>query len=147
MGEIIFTSILLATGLAMDACAVSMANGLNEPKMKVFKMSFISLLFALFQGAMPLIGYFIGHALFKNIEWIIPVLSLVLLSALGTKMIIDGKNKKEDNESKKITILVILLQAIATSIDALSVGFTMSNYNIIEAVISVLVISFITSFV
>ena len=58
MGEIILTSILLGMGLAMDACAVSMANGLNEPKMKVAKITCISLVFALFQGIMPLIEYF-----------------------------------------------------------------------------------------
>ena len=142
MIEVIITSIFLGLGLSMDACAVSMANGLNEPKMKISKMSFICLIFALFQGIMPLMGYFIGDALFKNVEWIIPILSLVLLSLLGIKMIIDSRDKKE--EVKKVTVLVILLQAIATSIDALSVGFTMSNYSVSEALVSVLFISLVT---
>ena len=63
--EFYLKSILLGIGLAMDACAVSMANGMREPKMKINKIILIAFMFGLFQGIMPLIGYFIGHAIYS----------------------------------------------------------------------------------
>ncbi len=144
MGEMILTSIFLGIGLAMDACAVSMADGLKDSKMKISKIVFIALMFAVFQGSMPLIGYFLGHAIFKNVIWIIPILSLLLLTTLGIKMIIDGRNHEYKNVEKNLTIVVVLLQSIATSIDALSVGVTMSNYTLSEALISVSLIALVT---
>jgi len=128
----------------MDACAVSMANGLKESKMKVPKILLIALMFGVFQGGMPLIGYFIGSATLNKISWSIPYLALGLLSIIGIRMILDGVKKEEDINEESLTFKVILLQAIATSIDALTVGFTISNYLLLEALISVLMISVIT---
>lgn len=146
MGIIIITSILLGVGLAMDAAAVSMANGMHEPCMKFKKVTWISLLFGLFQGAMPFIGYMVGSIVLSKFEWIIPWVALVLLSFIGGKMLFDGiKNEEVDCECRgKLTFKVLLVQAVATSIDALSVGFTISNYSLFEAVVAVLLIALVT---
>lgn len=146
MIPVIITSFFLGIGLAMDACAVSMANGLNEPKMKINKVLLIATMFAVFQALMPFIGYLVGSSFLTKIEWIIPWVALVLLGFIGLKMLIDGIKHKDDccEECKKLTFKALIIQAIATSIDALSVGFTISNYNIFEAIVSVLVIALVT---
>lgn len=141
----IFNSFLLGIGLAMDACAVSITNGLNEPKMKRSKMFFICFMFGLFQALMPLIGYFVGHAFIEYIEKFIPFIALGLLAFLGIKMIIDGIKGEESNEKEKIlTFGGIFMQAIATSIDALSVGLTIADYSILQAVICSIIIAIVT---
>lgn len=146
MITVIITSFFLGIGLAMDACAVSMANGLNEPKMKISKISLIAFMFALFQALMPFIGYLVGSALLTKIEWIIPWVGLVLLGFIGGKMLIDGIKHKDDccEECRRLTFKMLILQAIATSIDALTVGFTISNYTFIQAVVAVLIIALVT---
>lgn len=144
--DIIITSIFLGIGLAMDACCVSMANGLNEPKMKINKILLIAAIFGIFQGLMPFIGYLIGAAVLNSIEWIIPWIALTLLGFIGGKMLYEGirHNDVECNDNKSLTFKVLIVQAIATSIDALSVGFTISNYSLIDAVICVIFIAVIT---
>ena len=146
MVKTIVTSSFLGVGLAMDAAAVSMANGMNKPCMKVKKVLLIAAMFGLFQGAMPFIGYLLGSVILSKIEWIIPWIALILLSFIGGKMLLDGiNNKEEDCEAKEeLTFKVLLIQAIATSIDALSVGFTISNYSLIEALVCVGCVAFIT---
>ena len=144
MTQVIITSLFLGIGLAMDACAVSMANGLKEPNMKFRKTLFISLMFGLFQGAMPLIGYLVGSQILTKIEWIIPWAALIILGYLGGKMIYDGIKGEKETTEKALTLKVILIQAIATSIDALSVGFTISDYTLIEALVCVGCVAVIT---
>ena len=144
---VIITSLLLGIGLAMDACAVSMANGLKEPNMKIRKIILIALMFGIFQGLMPFVGYLLGSAFLSKIEWIIPWVALVLLLFVGGKMLLDGIKHDEDEEDedmKELTFGVLVVQAIATSIDALSVGFTIANYSLFEASISVLIIAVVT---
>lgn len=82
MAKIIITSLLLGIALAMDACAASMTNGMKEPKMNYKKIITIGLLFGIFQGLMPLIGYLLGSVILSKIEWIIPYVALVLLLSL-----------------------------------------------------------------
>lgn len=145
MTRVIITSALLGIGLAMDACAVSMADGLKEPKMKINKQLLIALMFGLFQGLMPFIGYLFGCQFLTKIEWIIPWVALILLGYIGASMLIGGiKNKEEDEDDKDLTFKVLFVQAIATSIDALSVGFSIADYTLIEAVICVSFIAVIT---
>ena len=77
-----FNSILLGVGLAMDAFSVSLANGLNEPKMKKNRMCLIAGVFAFFQAMMPLLGWFLVHNLckyFSKIQFFIPWIALILL--------------------------------------------------------------------
>lgn len=140
-------SILLGVGLAMDAFSVSLANGLNEQDMKKRKMIGVAATFAVFQALMPLIGWICVHTVlqhFQAFEKYIPWIALVLLLFIGGKMLIDGIFHKEEGGEHKVGLLALLVQGVATSIDALSVGFTIAEYGIIEALVAVLIIAFVT---
>lgn len=141
-------SLALGAGLAMDAFSVSMANGLNEPEMKKNKILTIAGLFAAFQCAMPLIGWVCVHTLincFTAFEPFIPWIALVLLAFIGGKMLFDGiKNKEEETEKIKLGIGTLLIQGVATSIDALSVGFTIAEYNFPMAFVCSMIIALVT---
>ncbi len=144
-------SILLGVGLAMDAFSVSMVNGLNEPKMKLPRMCLVSGCYAFFQFAMPMIGWICVHTIvkyFTKFEKFIPWIALVLLLYIGGKMLIESlssKDKDEDkNDFQKLTTGTLLIQGIATSIDALSVGFTIENYGLIMALICSTIIAVVT---
>ena len=145
------TSILLGVGLAMDAFSVSLANGLNEPKMKNGKMLCVAGIFATFQFLMPLIGWVcvttIAH-IFGVFEKFIPTIALVLLTFIGGKTLYEGiKNKDCVECENNLGFVALLVQGVATSIDALSVGFTISNYNFLEALLSCSLIGFVTFFI
>lgn len=146
MWEICITSVLLGIGLAMDAFAASLANGINDCKMKINKVILIAFMFAFFQALMPFIGYLVGSSILTKIEWIIPWVALILLGYIGGKMIYDGTKQKDEDcgEKKKLTFALLIVQAIATSIDALSVGFTISDYLLKEAIVSVCIIAAVT---
>lgn len=144
-------SILLGVGLAMDAFSVSVANALNEPKMKFLRMSAISLVYALFQFLMPLIGWICVHTIvvyFQSFEKFIPWIALILLLYIGGKMLWEGIFFKEEENSdekiKKISFKLLIVQGIATSIDALSVGFTIADYSLFLALISCVLIAIVT---
>ena len=143
-----FNSILLGIGLAMDAFSVSLANGLNEPCMKGRKMTLTAGIFAVFQGMMPMIGWICVHTVvqyFKSFEVLIPWIALALLSWIGGKMLWEGIHCKcEDCDCKKATLSMLLVQGVATSIDALSVGFTIAEYNWVMALVSALIIAAVT---
>ena len=141
-------SILLGVGLAMDAFSVSMANGLNETKMKKGKMFGMAGVFAFFQALMPMIGWICVHTIvtkFQAFEKFIPWIALILLAFIGGKMLVDGiKNKDSDEEKPGVGISALLVQGVATSIDALSVGFTIAEYNLTMAVVAALIIAVVT---
>lgn len=129
----LMNSALLGAGLAMDAFSVSLANGLNEPQMTKGRMALIAGVFAAFQAAMPMIGWICVHTViqyFKAFETWIPWIALVLLCAIGGKMLLEGiRGGHPEDEPDAPGIGALLLQGIATSIDALSVGFTIAEYN------------------
>ena len=138
---------LLGVGLAMDAFSVSLANGLNDKCMKKGKMFSIAGLFAFFQALMPMIGWILVHTLlqyFTAFEKFIPWIALALLLFIGIKMIVDTLKKDEDDCGQKVGFLALLIQGLATSIDALSVGFTIAEYEFWMALIAVLIIGVIT---
>lgn len=142
-------NIFLGVGLAMDAFSVSMANGLNEPKMRHFKIFAISGCFSFFQFLMPMIGWICVHSIvnyFSAFQKFVPWIALILLLYIGLKMIIEGLKKSDDDDfsKKKLTFGVLLIQGIATSIDALSVGFTIADYNFLMALISSIIIALVT---
>lgn len=143
-----FNSVLLGIGLAMDAFSVSLANGLNEPTMKKGKMCGIAGVFAAFQAIMPMIGWICVHSLlryFKVFEKCIPWLALILLLFIGGKMLKEGTTSKGDEiETSKISVGALLIQGVATSIDALSVGFTIAEYGLIMAIVCALIIAMVT---
>lgn len=143
-----FNSILLGVGLAMDAFSVSLANGLNEPNMKRRKMCGIAGMFGFFQALMPMIGWVCIHTIvqyFRSFEKLIPWIALVLLCYIGGKMLYDGiKNKEDETEKSGVGFLGLVVQGIATSIDALSVGFTIADYDLVSAVLAALIIAVVT---
>lgn len=145
----LFNSILLGTGLAMDAFSVSMVNGLKEPKMPLRKMNLIAGVYAFFQFAMPMTGWICVHTIltyFKKFETFIPWIALILLLYIGGKMLIEGIRKTEEDtaDNSALTFSTLIIQGIATSIDALSVGFTIANYALLLAVICSLIIAAVT---
>lgn len=143
-----FNSVLLGIGLAMDAFSVSLANGLNEPDMKRSKICGIAGTFGFFQALMPVIGWICVHTVvqyFSAFEKLIPWIALVLLLFIGGKMLIEGiKNEEEKSEKSGVGFGALMVQGIATSIDALSVGFTISDYNLPMALVCAAVIAVVT---
>lgn len=143
-----FNSILLGIGLAMDAFSVSLANGLHEPRMKTARMCGIAGVFSFFQCAMPMIGWgcvCTVAKMFKAFEACIPWIALALLGFIGGKMLIEGiRNKDEGEETSAVGFGALIVQGIATAIDALSVGFTISEYNWLMALVSCLIIAIVT---
>ena len=144
----VLNSVLFGIGLAMDAFSVSMANGLNEPKMSKKKMLGIAGTFCFYQIAMPLIGWLCIHTIatvFSAFQKFIPWIALILLSYIGGKMLIEGlKNKDGEGEVPAVGFWALMVQGIATSIDALSVGFTIADYTFPMALIESLIIGVVT---
>lgn len=141
-------SILFGVGLAMDAFSVSIANGLNEPKMKKRRVFLIAGVFAFFQALMPLLGWACVHTLvtfFSSFQKFIPWIALALLCYIGISMIVEAvHNKNEVSEAPKVGLAALLVQGIATSIDALSVGFTTAEFCAVEAIFEALIIAAVT---
>lgn len=154
----ILTAIGLGAGLAMDAYAVSMSNGLAEPKMKLGKIFTIAGFFGVFQIIMPIFGYLavtvlsatLGENFTRIFGYLVPWIALTLLLILGIKMIVEGikegkdSNKENEESVKKLTIGGLFVQAIATSIDALSVGVIYGNVVPLEAYTTFLIIGIVT---
>ena len=146
-----FNSMLLGIGLAMDAFSVSLANGLNEPGMKRARMSLMAGVFAFFQFAMPMIGWICVYTVveyFASFEKLIPWIALILLGFIGGKMLYEGIVNRESEEDKPAAgMAALVVQGVATSIDALSVGFTISDYGLLEAFVCCLLIAVVTFFI
>ncbi len=142
------TSILLGAGLAMDAFSVSLANGLADTKMKKRRLCLIAGIFAFFQFFMPMVGWVCVHTMaekFSVFQKFIPYIALGLLLFIGINMLLEGKKNTCDcPEAKKVGFGALILQGIATSIDALSVGFTISDYTTTEALVCCLIIAVVT---
>jgi len=142
---------LLGVGLAMDAFSVSLANGLNEPCMRRPRMAGIAGIFAFFQALMPLLGWICIHTIaehFRAFEKMIPWIALILLCFIGGKMLLEGIHGGgcdcECGCGKEVGLGELIVQGIATSIDALSVGFTIADYNWFGALITAAVIALVT---
>ena len=156
MLQLIINSLLLGAALAMDAFSVSVANGIIETDMKKGRMLKIAGVYAAFQMMMPLIGWFLVKTvaeMFTAFHAFIPWIALILLLFIGGKMILEGihekkqaKKEKDGQQEKaaKLTFSALIVQGIATSIDALSVGFTIADYPVIEALLSALIIGVVT---
>ena len=148
----VINSILLGVGLAMDAFSVSIVNGFHEPGMSSGKKQKIAGTFAGFQTLMPLIGWFMVSFLvstFQKLEPFIPWIAFFLLLFIGGKMLIEGiqilrGKKKEEKGETSLTGKTLILQGVATSIDALSVGFTLADYKVGPAIIAALIIGVVT---
>ena len=141
-------SILFGIGLAMDAFSVSMANGLHEPRMKTGRMCLIAGTFGLFQVLMPLLGWVCVHTvaeLFTGFHRMIPWIALLLLGYIGGKMLLEGlRGEGSDADAVAVSLGGLLLQGIATSIDALSVGFPIADSSWPAALTEALIIGLVT---
>ena len=144
----VLTALLLGVALAMDAFSVSLAGGLNEPKMKRERMCQIAGVFAGFQALMPILGYVLARTVASVLDVfddLVPWIALILLSVIGGKMIYEGFHRNEDEELPAASAKLLVLQGIATSIDALSVGFTVfEEYDFFAAVVAALLIGAVT---
>ena len=153
------TAAALGVGLAMDAFSVSLANGLQEPDMRPPRAALIAGTFAGFQIAMPMIGWFCVHTVahyFRKFEPFIPYIALFLLLFIGGKMIVeayldkkkkaaaDGEEAETEEAPRRLGLAALLVQGVATSIDALSVGFTIAEYGTLEALAASLTIGVLT---
>ena len=146
-GLFIINSLLLGVGLAMDAFSVSLADGLGEPKMRRFKACAIAGAFAFFQALMPMTGWvcvktIVGY--FTKLQKAVPWIALLLLLYIGGSMLVEGLKGGENEKAVRLTPKILLIQSIATSIDALSVGFTIADYSLASALVCVLLIGAVT---
>ena len=148
----LLNSVLLGLGLAMDAFSVSIANALSESQMKKDRMCFIAGVYAFFQFAMPMIGWICVHTIveyFEKFDDFIPWIALILLLYIGGKMIWEAFHEEGDSDAdgtvkSLLTFSVLMIQGIATSIDALSVGFTIADYGLVMALVASLIIAAVT---
>ena len=144
----VVTSIMLGIGLAMDAFSVSLANGLNESCMRKRRMCVIAGVFAFFQTAMPMLGWLCVHTIvnaFQAFEKFIPWIALALLLFIGGNMLREGiKGCDEEEGCPRVGFWGLIIQGVATSIDALSVGFTISEYGFLMALVCATIIAIVT---
>ena len=145
-----FNSILLGVGLAMDAFSVSVASGLRQPDIPKRQIIGRSSVFGFFQFAMPMVGWVCVHTIvekFRAFEKFIPWIALILLGYIGGKMLMEGIKGEEAEEAAELSAGALFMQGVATSIDALSVGFTISEYGWFMALVCSLIVAIVTFFI
>ena len=143
-------SALLGVGLAMDAFSVSLANGLHDPHMSRRRGAIIAGTFGVFQAVMPMAGWVCVHTiveLFSAFETFVPWIALALLGYIGGKMLMEGIKGEEAEEAAELSAGALFVQGVATSIDALSVGFTISEYGWLMALVCSLIVATVTFFI
>jgi putative Mn2+ efflux pump MntP len=143
-------SALLGVGLAMDAFSVSLANGLHDPHMSRRRGAIIAGTFGVFQAVMPMAGWLCVHTiveLFSAFEKFVPWIALALLGYIGGKMLLEGIKGEEAEETAELSAGALFMQGVATSIDALSVGFTISEYGWLMALVCSLIVATVTFFI
>jgi len=144
----ILTVVLLAIGLSFDSFAVSVCSGLSLPHINIFQAAKMAFFLALFQALMPLIGWLVGNSIKALIEPVDHWIAFGLLGIIGGKMIIESFSNSETREIKNpLNMRVILMLSLATSIDALAVGFSFATIfdKILIVVIIIGVVTFIAS--
>jgi putative Mn2+ efflux pump MntP len=162
---LLVTAMGLGAGLAMDAFSMSLADGLHEPSMRRRRICLLAGVFAFFQFAMPMIGWLCVHtaaSYFSAIQPFIPFVALALLLFIGGKMLWEGLRpckceEVQTPDGETVTVCecpvtylgfgALIVQGIATSIDALSVGFTIADYDLLQALVACLVIGVLTFFI
>ena len=142
---------MLGLGLSMDAVAVSMTNGMTVKSIRTKEMLADAVAFGIFQGLMPVIGYFAGAVFAEQMAKISHWIALVLLGFLGAKMLWDTFQKEEAEECDgcRLTWRALFAQAVATSIDALAVGvsFAALQVNIWGSASIIAAITFVCSLI
>ena len=144
----VFNSVLLGIGLEMDAFSVSVANGLRDPHMPMSGQLRIAGVFAFFQYLMPVLGWLGIHGVvsaFSAFERMVPWIALILLAFIGEKMILEAvRGEEEAAEAVGLTWPALLMQGVATSIDALSAGFALESYSFPLTLLSGAIIALVT---
>ncbi|HJG37552.1 manganese efflux pump MntP family protein [Enorma phocaeensis] len=128
-GADLIQSLLLGVALAMDAMAVTLSNSLCEPDMPASKKLAMPMAFAVFQMAMPILGFFGGTLITPLIEAYAGIVSLAILAFVGGKMIVEAIREMREPEecpTQGLTYGTIMLEAVATSIDAFVVGVSLA---------------------
>lgn len=143
--------ILISIGLSMDAFAVAVCKGLSMRKVSLKNALIVALWFGFFQAFMPILGYFLGRSFEKYISSFDHFIAFFLLSFIGVNMIIDSFSKVENETDESLKFSVMLLMAVATSIDALAVGITFAFFiegikHLSLAVLLIGIITFLLSF-
>jgi len=137
MPGFVTSSVLLGAGLAMDAFSVSVADGLGAPGMSRRSRLAIPLVFAGFQFMMPMIGWLCVRAVaetFAVFQRAVPWIALILLSFIGIKMVLEGLRGGNDPDGDMtLTPGALITQGLATSVDALSAGFTLAALDMARA--------------
>ena len=145
----IFEIVLMAVALAMDAFAVAICKGLATKEVQIKHMLVVGAWFGIFQALMPFIGCTIGAAFLSYIEAIDHWIAFFLLSIIGINMIKESAFKDKKQENNLLDFKTLLPLAIATSIDALAVGITLSvlKVNLFSALVIIGIITYILSFI
>lgn len=141
--------VLIGIALSMDAFAVCIASSMVYTNMTGLRKLSMPILFGLFQGIIPILGFFLGSLFASFIEkWSGPI-SLLILGIIGINMIREGLAKDEETEPKKLTLWILLVQAVATSIDAFDVGvsFAANSANIWQSAPIIAVTTFVLSLI
>ena len=139
--------LILAVGLAMDAFAVAVCKGLSLRTLKLQQALLVGVWFGLFQALMPALGWLLGSAFSGLVQSVDHWMAFVLLSLIGGNMIREGLQGDDENCDPSLSFGVMLLLAVATSIDALAVGITLAflNVSILLAVALIGVVTFTIS--
>jgi len=137
--------ILIAIGLSMDSFAVSIVNGLMMPRLRFVRALGIALVLAVFQAAMPWLGWFAGSIIEAQIKSVDHWLAFILLSLIGLKMIYDSRKEEKVKKIESLKFSTLIGQSIATSIDALAVGvsFAFLEIDIYQSIVIIGVVTFL----
>lgn len=143
------TILFIAFGLAMDAFAVSITSGFTIKYLRINHALRLAAFFGLFQAIMPVIGWLAGFSLRDFISGIDHWIAFGLLSIIGLKMIFESTKMNPKKKIDPLNIYVLLLLSVATSIDALAVGLTLSvlNISIINPAVIIGIITFLLSLI
>ena len=138
--------ILLSVALAMDAFAVSICKGLSLKKIEINHMLLAGIWFGGFQALMPVLGYFCGSKFADKVDKFDHWIAFLILALIGASMIKESRDDEEEANSN-MDVKTMFFLAVATSIDALTVGITFAflDVNIVLAVVMIGVITFVIS--
>jgi len=139
----VFDVLLLAVALSMDAFAVSIGLGSKQKSSPTALALLAAAYFGLFQGLMPLIGYLGGQGILGWVETFAPWIAFLLLAFIGGKMIYESFAENIEEDIAQITHRVMLILAIATSIDAMAAGFALTLLEV-SALVACLIIGLVT---
>lgn len=144
----VITIVLIAVGLAMDAFAVSIANGMTAAGQKRKNALVMAAFFSVFQMLMPVVGWLAGVALADLIMEVDHWVAFGLLAAIGAKMIYEATQNESGKQNGRLRLHTLLTLSVATSIDALMVGlsFAFLQTALTVPIIAIGVVTFVLSF-